>query len=263
MLSLFRFEMKTGIKQLLIWSFAVGGMGLVCIALYQSMEGSIGEMADSFAEMGAFAEAFGMDRLSIATVKGYFSTEIGTIHSLGSAMFAAATATVILSKEEDGHTAEFTFTLPVSRMKIIVVKFLSVIINLVIFTVICAVLYEIGFLYLGTDEIGDEFIKFMLAQLIMNVEIASICFLISAINRKNKLGLGIALAMFLYFFDLIGRVIPKLKDVAVITPLSYANATEIFSGESCFGPAMILGIILSVGAAAAAGVIYNGRDLAG
>ena len=76
-------EWKSGWKSLLIWAFSVGGMGLICIILYKGMEDS---MAESFATMGTFSDAFGMSTLSIATL--YFATEIGTIHALGSSMFA-------------------------------------------------------------------------------------------------------------------------------------------------------------------------------
>ena len=132
-------EWKSGWKSLLIWALSVGGMGLICIILYKGMEDSMADMAESFATMGAFSDAFGTSTLSIATLKGYFATEIGTIHALGSSMFAASIATVILSKEEDGHTAEYTFTLPVSRGKVIAMKFLAVLINLICFTFICGI----------------------------------------------------------------------------------------------------------------------------
>jgi len=262
MFALFKNEMKVSFKQLLIWSFSVGIMGLLCIVLYKSMQESMAGMAENFAAMGSFSEAFGMDKLSIATLKGFFATEIGTIHSLGSAMFAAAMATVILSKEEDGHTAEFTYTLPVSRGKIVAVKFLSVLVNLVVFTVICLVLYQIGFVYIGADDMGREFYLFMLAQLMMNVEIASICFVISAYSKKNKLGIGIALAMFLYFFDLIARVIPDMKDLIRLTPLSYANATDIFSEAGGQTGPVIIGICVTLTLTAASALYYCKRDLA-
>ena len=125
-------------------------------------------MAKSFSDMGALSQIFGMDKLSLATVRGYFATEIGTIHSLGSAMFSAAMATVILSKEEDGHTAEFTFTLPVSRIKIIAMKYLAVLSNLVSFAIICMVLYQISFVFIGADNMGSDFYRFMFLQFMMN-----------------------------------------------------------------------------------------------
>ena len=137
MYAFWKMEWKAAGKSLLLWSAVVGGIGLICILLYQSMEGSMAGMAENFASMGAFSEAFGMNTLSIATLQGYFATEIGTIHALGSSMFAATLATVILSKEEDGHTAEFTFTLPVAREKFIIAKFAAVIASLVLFTILC------------------------------------------------------------------------------------------------------------------------------
>ena len=97
MYAFWKMEWKAAGKSLLLWSAVVGGIGLICILLYQSMEGSMAGMAENFASMGAFSEAFGMNTLSIATLQGYFATEIGTIHALGSSMFAATLATVILS----------------------------------------------------------------------------------------------------------------------------------------------------------------------
>lgn len=262
MFAIFKNEWKSGFKSLLIWALSVGGMGLICILLYKSMEESMAGMAESFASMGAFSDAFGMSTLSIATLKGYFATEIGTIHALGSSFFAASIATIILSKEEDAHTAEFTFVLPVSRPKIIAMKFAAVLMNLVCFTAICAVFYLAGFVGLGEKEIGGEFAAFMLLQLMMNVEVAAICFVISAVSKKNRLGIGISVAMLLYVYDLIVRVVPDLKDVMFLSPFSYANATTIFSNAKPETAALLLGGFVIIGMTGVAGIIYARRDLA-
>lgn len=261
MYALLKNECKSGFKSLMIWALSVGGLGFVCILLFQSMEDSMVGMAEQFASMGAFSEAFGMSTLSIATLKGYFATEIGTIHSLGSGMFAATLATVILSKEEDGHTAEFTFTLPLSRVKIITVKYLSVFVNLIVFTGICTLLYLTGFLVL-VEEPGSEFFLYMLMQFMMNVEVAAICFLISAMSKKNKLGLGISVALILYLYDLMARVVPSLKNAAFLSPFSYANATTIFSKSEIELIALVIGAVIIIGMTVVSGMIYARRDLA-
>lgn len=262
MYAFWKVEWKAAGKSLLLWSAVVGGIGLICILLYQSMEGSMAGMAENFASMGAFSEAFGMNTLSIATLQGYFATEIGTIHALGSSMFAATLATVILSKEEDGHTAEFTFTLPVAREKIIIAKFAAVIASLVLFTISCAGCYQIGFLALGEKEITGEFLRFMALQLMMNTEIASICFLISAVSKKNRAGIGISIPVILYVYDLMARVVPDLEDVKFISPFSYANATEIFSREQPDRGAFVLGVLVIAALTVISGRIYAKRDLA-
>ena len=125
------------------------------------MEDSMADMAEKYAKMGAFSDAFGFSTLSIATLKGYFAIEVGQIHALGSSIFAASIATVILSKEEDGHTAEYTFTLPVSRGKVIAMKFLAVLIKLICFTFICDVYFYFemrsGYSYFHCNNMKKNF----------------------------------------------------------------------------------------------------------
>ncbi|WP_408071920.1 ABC transporter permease subunit [Butyrivibrio sp. JL13D10] len=255
-------EIKLNFKSFLIWSISVGLMGLSCILLYQSMEGDMKDMADMFSNMGAFSDAFGMSTLSIATLKGYFATEVGTVHGLGSAMFAAILAIDILSKEEDKHTGEFLFSLPVSRTRVVMAKGICVAILLVLFTAICAVFYVAGFVYLKEELPAGEFTSFMLRQLLMNIEIAAICFGISAISGKSKMGMGLGIALVFYVYDLIGRVVPDLKDYLFVGPYSYANASEIFSGAETAAGAFITAAVVILCATSFAFVCYDRRDLA-
>lgn len=263
MLAILRNELKSNLKSLLIWSLAVGGMGLFCILLYQSMEESMADMAEQFSSMGAFSDAFGMSSISIATLEGFFAAEVGTLHAIGGSMFAAMLATIVLSKEEDGHTAEFTYTLPFRRGKIVWVKLLSTILTILLFQVLCAALYAVGFLALGKSFPVREFLLFMLMQFAMNLEIAAICFFISAISKKNRLGLGMAVALFLYAFDLITRAVPEMKDAILLTPFSYCNAASIFSHSEANLASIVLGVIVFAAMNVAAYVTYTRRDLAG
>ncbi|MCR5793646.1 MAG: ABC transporter permease [Lachnospiraceae bacterium] len=263
MKSIFLREMQLNLKQLLIWSIAVGGMGFFCIIVYQSMQADMKEMADAFSDMGAFSDAFGMSTLSIATLKGYFSTEVGTVHGLGGAMFAAILAIGILSKEEERHTGEFLLSLPVTRTKVITAKGFCIAVMLVLFTVICSALYVIGFVILGGDMPMDDFAVFMCRQLLMNMEVAAICFFISALSTKINIGAGLGIIMLFYVYDIIGRVVPDLKDYLFIGPYSYANASEIFTGAKTPVTALVVGGVVFVLAVAGAYVCYNKRDLVG
>ncbi len=258
---LFR-ELKLNLKTFLIWSISVGAMGLVCILLYQSMEGDMKDMADMFSNMGAFSDAFGMSTLSIATLKGYFATEVGTVHGLGSGMFAAILAIDILSKEEDKHSGEFLFSLPISRSKVLAAKGGCIVILLTLFTLICALFYICGFVYLGEEVPTQEFTGFMLRQFLMNIEIAAVCFGISAISGKSKMGMGLGIVLLCYVYDLMGRVVPDLKDYLFVGPYSFANASEIFSGIEVEVRALATAAVVTVCCACMAFVIFDKRDLA-
>ncbi len=262
MKAVFLRELRFNLKNFLIWSLAVGGLGFACILLYSSMQGEMKQMADAFSNMGAFSDAFGMSTLSIGTLTGYFATEVGTVHGLGSCMFAAILAITALSKEEEGHTGEFLYALPISRSKAVAAKALCAALVLICFTIVCASLYALGFVILGEEMPLADFFKYMSMQLLMNLETAGICFLCSSLSVKNRMGLGIAFALLFYFFDVIGRVVPDLKEAIIIGPFSYANASEIFSGAETRTAGIVIAVIAIVICTVSSFVIYNRRDLA-
>ncbi len=262
MSTIYKHEMKALYKTLLIWTLAVGGMCFVCILLFNSMKDEMEGMAESFSQMGAFADAFGMSKLSIATLEGFYSTEVGTVHSLGAAMFAAIISMIMLSKEEDGHTSEFLFTLPVSRGKVITSKLIALITNVIIFNVISVGAYTLGIVILGEDIDFDRFFLYHGMQLLMHLEIAGICFGLSAFMKKNKLGLGLGIVMIFYAYDLMSRVIPDLSDYKILSPFSYSNAADIFSTGHVEVPALVLGMAVMAVCVIAAYIRYGKRDLA-
>ncbi len=262
MKAVFTRELKLNLSQFLIWTLAVGLLGLSCILMYTSMEGEVMEMADSFSNMGAFSDAFGMSTLSIATMKGFFSTEVGTVHGLGSAMFAAMISIGILSKEEERHSGEFLLSLPISRGKVVAAKGLCVLVMLVCFTLVCGLLYELGFVMLDESVPTAEFITFMSCQFLMNLELAAICFCISALSTRIRTGLGLGVALAVYVYDLMGRVNPDLKDYLFLGPYSYANASEIFAGTWEPAKGIILGCLVTILCVVGAFWGYGRRDLA-
>ncbi len=262
MSTIYKHEMKSLYKTLLIWTLAVGGMCFVCILLFNSMKEEMAGMAESFSQMGAFADAFGMSQLSIATLEGFYATEVGTVHSLGAAMFAAIISMVMLSKEEDGHTGEFLFTLPVSRTKVITSKFAAVITNVIIFNVSSVGAYTLGIVILGENIDFSRLFLYHGMQFLMHLELAGICFGLSAFTKKNKLGLGFGIVMIFYAYDLMARVIPDLSDCKLLSPYSYSNAADIFSTGEIEVPALVLGMIVMTVCVSAAYVRYGRRDLA-
>ena len=262
MKTIFVKELKLNLKNLLIWSLAVGGVGLACILLYRSMQGEIAEIGDAFSDMGFFSDAFGMSTLSMATLAGYFAVEVGTVHGLGGGMFAAITAIGMLSKEEEGHSGEFLLSLPVSRKKVVASKGLCVICMLAAFSVICGCLYAVGFASMGESLPAKEFMIFMLGQFLMNIEVAAICFAISALSGKNRMGAGLGLALLMYVYDVIGRAVPDLKEYLFIGPYSYVNASEIFSGKSASAAAFAVAVVITACAVFFAFWYYDRRDLA-
>jgi ABC-2 type transport system permease protein len=69
--TILKHELKANFKTFLIWCLSVSFMSFMCILMFTSVKESMVDMAESFASMGAFSNAFGMDKLSIATLAGF------------------------------------------------------------------------------------------------------------------------------------------------------------------------------------------------
>lgn len=255
-------EMKMNMKNLIIWTLCVGGMCFGCILLYSSFEDSLQGMADAYSNMGAMSQAMGMDKMSIATLVGFYATEIALMHGLGGAMFAAITGTCIISKEEMMHTSDFLNAFPIKRSKIIMQKYLALVTNVIIFNVVCVILYVIGIVCLGEDIMWKEMLIFHGLQILMQIEVGTICFMISAFSKKNLIGAGLGVTILLFAMDMMCRIIPAIKNFKYITPFYYSNASDIFSGEKVDAVKVIIGVIVLAGTLIAAWYKYSKKDLA-
>ena len=141
-------------------------------------------------------------------------------------------------------------------------KLFAVITNVVAFNVISVGAYTLGIVILGEDIDFGRFFLYHGMQLLMHLEMAGICFGISAFMKKNKLGLGLGIVMIFYAFDLMARMIPDLKDYKLLTPFSYSNAADIFSTGDVEVGALVLGMIVMVVGVIVAYVKYDKKDLA-
>lgn len=226
---LYKHEMKMNRKSLLIWTLSVGLLCFGCILLYTSLEDSIQGIADSFSDLGAMSAALGMDKMSLATLQGYYATEIAMMHNLGGAMFAAILGIGILAKEESGHTAEFLCVFPVKRGYIVFWKYLALVSNLVLLNLVCTGLYAFGFVMMGETVEGRTLVLYHLASLLMQLEVGTICFFFSSCVKKSMMGAGLGLTLFFFAADMMCRVVPAIEDMKYLTPFYYANAADIFA----------------------------------
>lgn len=259
---LYRHEMKMNLKSLLIWTLCVGGLCFGCILLYGSLEDSIQGMAQSYSDLGAMSVAFGMDKMSLATLTGYYATEIAMMHGLGGAMFAAILGSGLLSKEEAGHTSEFLNVLPVGRRSVVLQKYLALISNLLIFNLVCVMMYLLGFYALGETVSAKEMTLYHLAALVMQTEIATVCFLLSACTKRILIGAGLGVSVLMFALDMMCRIVPAIENLKYVTPFYYANAADIFSAGKINAVCLLIAAAVILCSLAAAVFRYRTKDLA-
>ncbi len=259
---LLRHEIKRNLRSLLIWAVSIGILSAGCILLFKSMEESMKGMADAYSNMGAFSAALGMDKLSVSTLKGFYATEVGLMFAIGGAMFAAMTGAVMLSKEEEGHTCEFLVTLPWGRGYIYFWKYAAVVLLVLLFNIVAFLFILMGFAGIGEMPGARELALYHGAQLCMQLEMGSICFLISAVTKRRQIGAALGLAMLLYMVDLMCRIIPDIEDLKYITPYYFSNGADIFAKGSVEGVMIVVSLAVMVVSVAIGAVVYGRRDLA-
>ncbi|MDE7425280.1 MAG: ABC transporter permease [Lachnospiraceae bacterium] len=251
-MTVWKHEMKMNKKALCIWTLCVGMMCFGCILMYTSLEDSLQDMADMYSNMGALSVAMGMDKMSLATLVGFYATEILMLHGLGGAMFAAITGTGMLSKEEAGHTSEFLYVFPLGRICILLQKYLALLCNIFLFNFVCILFYVVGFFLMGEEIQEKEMMLSAFTQLLMQIEIGTICFCISAFVRKNLLGAGLGIVIFFFATDMMCRIIPAIENIKYFTPFYYANGADIFTRKS------IEGVMTGIGAGMAVIAFFVG-----
>ena len=254
-------ELRQGSMSFWVWTAAVGFLLSVCVFLFPEMKEQMAVFSKLFASMGAFTAAFGMDRLNFGTLLGYYAIECGNVLGLGGACYASLCAVGMLAKEERDRTAEFLLTHPVSRTRIIAQKLLAILIqitamNLAVYALSLASIAAIG------EEIPWASLSLIhLAYYILQLELAGVCFGISAFARKGSAGIGLGIAVILYFLNLIANIAQSAHFLKVITPFGYCDGADILANAGLDRAKIAVGVAIGAAGVVTAFVKYARKDI--
>lgn len=260
-MTLLKHELRQGRNSLIIWTAAITFLLVICVFLFPEMKGEMDDVSEMFASMGSFTEAFGMDKVNFGTFIGFYAVECGNVLGLGGAFFAALFAVSALAKEEKGHTAEFLLTHPVSRGRMVTEKLCAVILQIFLMNLVVFGLSVVSIAVIGEEIPWKEILLLHTAYLLLQMELAGICFGISAFLRKGSLGIGLGLAAVMYFFNLIANLSDRTEFLKLITPFGYAEGADIVT-NGYLEPSLVLpGMLYGVIGIAAAYVQYCKKDI--
>lgn len=260
-MTLVKHELRQGKTSFLIWTVSIGFLLATCIFLFPEMKGQMNSVNDVFASMGSFTEAFGMDRLNFGTLTGFYAVECGNVLGLGGAFYAALCAVGILSKEERDKTSEFLLTHPVSRKRVITEKLFAVLIQITAMNIIIYS-FAVGTIAAVGETIPLKEISLIhLAYYLLQIELAGICFGISAFLRKGSVGVGLGIAVIMYFLNLIANIADVADFLKYITPYGYCEGADIVSNGSLDGTLVAIGAVIGIGGIIVAYLKYTKKDI--
>lgn len=259
---LVRHELRQERVPLVVWTAAVSFLLAICIFIFPEMKGEMDGMSDLFASMGSFTEAFGMDRVNFGTFLGFYAVECGNILGLGGALFAALCAVSSLAKEEKEHTAEFLLTHPISRRRVVAEKLMAAVLEILVFN-LCVYGIAVTSIALCGEKIAWREIALLhAAYLLLQLEIAGICFGISAFLRQKTAGIGLGIAILFYFLHLIANISEKADFLRYITPFSYADGADIVADVRLDLGLVLCGMFYCIIGVGAAFAWYKRKDIA-
>lgn len=260
-MTLLKHELRQGWKTLAIWTAAIGFFIVLCVLMYPEMGKEMEGVNEMFSSMGAFTSAFGMDRLNFGTLIGFYAVECGNILGIGGAFFAALTAVSSLAKEEKERTAEFLLSHPVSRPWIVSQKLLAVMLQIVIMNAAVFALSALSVAAIGEEIPWKELCLLHLAYFLVQLELAGICFGVSAFLRQSGLGIGIGIAAVMYFLNITANISKDAEFLKYITPFGYAEGADIIANGRLNAEMLLLGMVYAAIGISVAFWKYCGKDI--
>ena len=260
-MTLIKHELRQGWKSLLIWTISIGFFVAICVFMYPEMESEMENVNDMFSSMGSFTAAFGMDRLNFSALIGFYAVECGNILGIGGAFFAALLGISALAKEEKERTAEFLLTHPISRIRIITDKLTAVMLQILIMNIAVLLLSMISIITIGEDIPLNEICLLHLSYFLVQIELAGICFGISAFLRHGGLGIGLGLATIMYFLNIVANISESARFLKYITPFGYAEGADIIADMSLDCGKVLFGISISTVGILLAYRKYSTKDI--
>ncbi|MBI9010194.1 MAG: ABC transporter permease subunit [Tenericutes bacterium] len=230
-MNIYKFELSRLLRSMLIWGLAVPGFLIFYMAFFPALQGVDNAFSSVIDTMDPkFLAAFGMiPELPIGEIMGYFNLTIGLI-MIPLAIQASNYGFHILSVEERELTADFLFTKPISRTKIIVSKFLAALTSLLFVDIIITILSVVSIqLFKGTDSVNiGNVMVLMLSLPFFQLTFMSIGLVISVSIKKvtSVLSFSMALGFGLFVVNSFGSILSS-ELFTYLTPYSHFNTAYI------------------------------------
>ena len=100
-----------------------------------------------------------------------------------------------------------------------------------------------------------------LSFFLLQIEITAICFGISACIWRGGMGIGLGLAIALYFLNIIANLSAKAEILKWITPFGYTDGADIITRGTLQGGRVLVGMLLAAGGIALAYGRYCTKDI--
>ncbi|MHB9059685.1 MAG: ABC transporter permease subunit [Bacillota bacterium] len=207
--------------------------------------------------------AFGIDRVDLAGVLGYYSVKGLVVILLASSVYAVQLAAGLVAKEETDKTIEFLLSRPISRRSIIAGKVAAAGLLVVALNLVVALAGLGGLGFVKAVYSLREFWLLTAGGLLVNLTFAAIGLVLAVFVTRPRVlyPAGAGLVLFAYMVGVMAKLTPKLSGLGWLSPFNYADPPEILATQAIGGGSLTLFAVLIIGLTVAAFALYDRKDI--
>lgn len=263
MKTIFWHELKMNRKRQLIWLIAIAMLVGMGSAEYPIIVGSGEAVVAGIAAMPKIAKImFGIyDSIPIDTPLGYYACMFLWYCAIAFT-YAAYIGATIISKEESNKTAEYIFTKPFPRAKIISAKILAGTVSVAAMTIVTGGITVLTMVpQIKGVDISKEIALTMIGMFLTQIIFMAIGLYFSAACKSQSAALRFSILSVLVFYS-ISIVIEYVGNAAltVLSPFWYFNAPALVS-NGFNGLYLVLALLISTFCVYMTYILYKKRDL--
>lgn len=254
-------ELKSNVKGYIIWTVSLCLLFYVASFEYEVFAGN--EQILGFMESFDFLfEALVGAATDITTPEGYLSLVSIYIY-LPLGIFSGLLGSNIISKEERDKTAEFLFSLPVKREKVILSKVIVAVFYTLAINFVTLLVTYFAFGRLGTNDLYNQFVLNMALGVLMTQMIfLTIGMVLSSVltQYKKSGSLTIGVLMFSYMLSVLISMTDKIDFLKYVTPFKYFSVDQMLKNEFSLIFIILTVIIVTLNITGTF-IFYKKRDL--
>ena len=228
-------ELKRNRKSFIIWTASLVLFDILMMSFFQSIADNTkmyDEMVKGFPK--GMIEAFGLDKISMSTILGFFGTECYIFITLFGSIYAMLLGASILSKEEGEKTIEFLLAKPVTRSTIVTAKMANAFFYITLFNIIFAFVNFLMFETVKIEEYSKKaFLLLSIGPLLLHLTFVAIGLRYFCLHHKGKVSLSVFnwFVLVMYFISIMSSISEKLTNLKYFTPFKYVDTPDIITNE--------------------------------
>lgn len=263
-MNIFYREINVYRKSLIIWCIGAIFLLVSSMGKYTAPSSSGQSMNEIIQSMPKSLQVLmGASALDLSTAIGYYGV-IFFYLLLMATIHAALLGANILSKEERDKTAEFLYSKPVSRNKVILFKLFAAFVHVVVFNFVTFVSsYFIVNHYSKGEDVFQDITALMGSMLILQIMFMFLGSAVASLSKNPKRSGGVAtgVLLFSYILSIAIDLNEKLEFLKYISPFKYFQTDQLINGEGFEAIYLILSALIITILCCVTFLFFRKRDL--